>query len=284
MARRDSTARSAPGPAASSQPARDMLFTSMSSPSRIILAIENSNPSAAGPDGHGGWVGTGVAVGRHRAGSGSGSESLEVLAVEPIRQMGREADGLMPAISAAVERAGLSPGDIQRVAVSVGPGGYTAVRMACAAGAMIAHATESACCAVPSAWVVAAAACARVPGVRLGVALAGKDDSAHVTVFESPASWREIPRTAREIGVIRAGDVAALGLRVLLADRFLPGSMRDAAEAAGVELAGLEFDPVECLRLSTLLGECDPVELVPMYPREPDAVTLWRARHGAAKA
>lgn len=253
----------------------------MTQPGRVILAIENSNPSAvdaAGADSH---FGAGVAVGRYWSSASPAESSIELLALEPIKQLGREADDLMPAVARAVERAGLMPRDIQQVAVSVGPGGYTAVRMACAAGKMIAHAVGAMCAAVPSAWVVAASALPRMSGIRFAVALAGKDDTAYFTVIDSAQIHLDFPRVSREAGILRAADLCELGVQTLYADRFLPDSIRRVALLSGIEVLEPIFDPVACLKVATCVPSIEPTALVPIYPREPDAVTLWRARHAS---
>jgi len=255
-----------------------ILFSRMSQTDRLMLAIENSNPSAVDATGTDGRGCTGVVVARVTRGSTHMDPSLAVLACEPIRQLGREADDLMPAVARAVERAGLRPSDIQQVAVSVGPGGYTAVRMACAAGKMLAHAVGATCTPVPSAWVVAASAFPGMAGVRFAVALAGKDESAHFTVFDAPQSVADLKNVATDAGILRAGDVCSSGVRVVYADRFLPESIRVALRQAGAEVVHPQFDPVACATVAMYLPTIQPEELVPIYPREPDAVTLWRAR------
>ncbi|MFZ4574942.1 MAG: hypothetical protein ACOYN0_11130, partial [Phycisphaerales bacterium] len=91
-------------------------------------------------------------------------------------------------------------------------------------------------------------------------------------------------------GVIDSGvltdatGVAAMGIGVLVADRFLPKAMREVCGAAGVEVVAPEFDPIACAEIADRFGPVDPAQLVPMYPREPEAVTKWRLLHGSPKA
>jgi tRNA threonylcarbamoyladenosine biosynthesis protein TsaB len=234
-----------------------------------ILAIEISNPSAGG--GAAG-AGSGVAVGR------MGPSGVDVLGVEPVRPTGRGGldDDLMPAIDRLCKRAGLDPrsGELARVAVSIGPGGYTSLRVACAAGKMIAAACGAKCVGVPTAMVVLHGLSESASSGGVAVALASKSDSAWVQAFNA----------GRETGpgrLLTALDIPALasaGTRTLIADRFLPAPMRDEAERAGISIIEPTFDAAACLRLGATLPAIDPIELVPLYPREPDAVTLWRAR------
>lgn len=236
----------------------------------LILAIEVTNPSA----GEAAHASSGVAVGRLTA------SGVDVLGVEPVRVTGRGGndDDLVPAIDRLFRRLGLDPraGSMARVAVSVGPGGYTSLRVACAAGKMIAAGTGAMCVSVPTARVVYEGLDAARRAGGVAVALASKGGGA----------WVQVYGDGRENGpgrVITAGDVpmlGAAGVMTLIADRHLPGAMREAARAAGMAIEEPVFDAAACLRVGAMLAPIDPVELVPIYPREPDAVTLWRARKG----
>ena len=106
----------------------------------LTLAIETSNP-ANGPGE--------VAIGARAA------EGTSVLAIEQVTPRGRHDDALMPAIDAALKRAGATPRDLKRVAVSVGPGGFTGLRIAVATAKVIAEATGAHVAPVRSAHVAA---------------------------------------------------------------------------------------------------------------------------------
>lgn len=233
----------------------------------FILAIEVSNPGADTPSAR-----PGVAIGRRHEGS------VETLGVEPVRPSGRGGhdDDLMPAIDRLLRREGIDPrsGSLARIAVSVGPGGYTGVRVACAVGKMIAEAVGAGCVPVPSASVALESLPPDLRDAPIAVALASKNDSAWVQAFAGGAeSAPGRLMTTSDIPVL-----AAAGVRVLVADRFLPAPMRGAAEAVGMAVRAPAFDAAACLRVGDRLPTVDPVGLVPIYPREPDAVTLWRAR------
>jgi tRNA threonylcarbamoyladenosine biosynthesis protein TsaB len=237
---------------------------------RILLAIEISNPSSGG--------GGGVAVGRV-----DGGGHVELLAVESVPERSPPGeDRLMPAIVAATARAGVGPGELVCVAASVGPGGYTAVRVACATAKLLALGAGCACAAVRSAAVAAASDLmdggGGVGGGPVAVALASKGDSAWFEVYARAGATE--PTLA---GLFTSGELDALGpVGVLLADGFLPAPIRAAAAARGLEIRPLRFDPAACLRLAARARRVDPAELNPLYPREPDAVTLWRARTGTS--
>jgi tRNA A37 threonylcarbamoyladenosine modification protein TsaB len=250
----------------------------MSAQGPLVLAIETSNPSAVGRAGVDGAIGPGVAIGRQ---SGAG---VEVLHAEALRAVGRHEDDLATCIDRCVRAVvGDGPVAIGRVVVSVGPGGYTALRMACAAAQMIALVHGARCVAVPTAGALAMSHVMGMggAGMPLGVALAGKGETAHVTVFSEPARVRE-PGVCGAGMVLSAAEVAALGLETLIADEHVPEPL---VRMSGARVVVPRFDPRALLEIagsaSSGWGEVDASALVPRYAREPEAVTLWRARGGA---
>lgn len=318
---------------------------------RVMLAIEMSNPSSPGDGVVASRAGVALALVES-----AGAERSRVTAVaaehwadgaHQARRDGRGGgsgggggeggdDWLMPAIdrlfgAAGARERGLGVVDVDRVVVSAGPGGYTAVRVACATGKMIAEGVNArrrvapgsagACQCVrvwshlPPAWLRAkelSAAATRAggggtagkPAGLLAVALAGKGQTAWVSgpLPRDASAWDErVVRGACGMGGAVEGDdrggsgasggvvmdaatigsLAERGVVELLADGFLPAPMRQAATAAGVQIAPPPhpaFDPVDLAEVGLWLPAVDGTELNPIYPREPDAVTLWRER------
>ena len=227
----------------------------------LCLAIEISNPSAdPGPSG----TGPGVALGR--AGAASGLLGVELL--PPGRS---HDDDLVPAIDRLFRRHGAAPKDLARIAVSVGPGGFTSLRMAVAAAKMIAEATGCACVPVASADVVSR----RVAGGRgpFAVALASKGETAYVARFTAPGVGDGPGR------VMGADDLETLGVRVVVADRFLGPGLRARCAALGVAVVAPVFDPAACFEAGARAPLVDAMELAPIYPRLPEAVVKWRELH-----
>lgn len=227
----------------------------------LTLGIETSNPSS--------WTQRcshrpGVAI------SLVHPDNIEVIGVEPIDPKAPHDAGLMPAIDRLFTHHGFRPRDLRSVAVSAGPGGFTAVRIAVTTAKLIAEATGAECRAVPSARVVAA----RVArdGSPFCVALASKGDSAFLTRFD--AQGREVD-TGR---LMTAADLMPEFSR-LIADEFLPIELRELAAAAGIRIEPPDFDPVACIEASRDSMPIDPAALLPIYPREPEAVRKWRELH-----
>lgn len=219
----------------------------------ITLAIETSNPSACPGE---------VALardGRIIAGAVVGGEGAE---------------GLMAVIDRMASGHGLRARDIGRVAVSLGPGGYTSVRIAASAAKMIALATGCACIGVPTALV--ARARAKLDGLAdgpLGVALASKGEACYIVEFPGGAG-------AAGGRIVDAGGVGGLTVERLLVDRFFPGAMRAACGVRGIELKELRLGAGACVAASEGQASVDPADIAPIYPRPPEAVRLWRERTG----
>ncbi|HEX8875523.1 MAG TPA: tRNA (adenosine(37)-N6)-threonylcarbamoyltransferase complex dimerization subunit type 1 TsaB [Phycisphaerales bacterium] len=224
----------------------------------LTLAIETSNPSAHGP-GH-------ASVAARVDG---------VIHTEPVAA-GRE-DDLMPAIDRLFRRLARTPRDTARIAVSIGPGGFTALRVSITVAKSIAFAVGAPCIAVPTAHALAAAA--RRDGIAdsLAVLLASKGDSSFAAVF--PAGSIE-PVSQR---LITAADLDELPVTSLVADQFLPETMQAKAAHRALALHPPRYSAAHVLELGESLAARHgptPIDaLAPLYPREPEAVTKWRQLH-----
>jgi tRNA threonylcarbamoyladenosine biosynthesis protein TsaB len=230
----------------------------------LVLGIEISNPSAAEEEDRAAGFGPGVAVGVR-----DGAE-VRVLGTELLAQSQRHDDDLMPAVDRLMTRIGASPRELGWIAVSVGPGGYTALRIAVATAKMLSEATGALCIAVPSALAVARRVEQAEP---FAVALASKGESTWVTVI-----GRDDPAAGR---IMSAADVDSLDVPLLIADRFLPEAIRRAALTRGMRIDRPRFDAAACCEMAAILPEIDALALAPIYAREADAVTQWRKRKGA---
>lgn len=224
----------------------------------FALGIENSNPSAA-----------------CQAGAAPATIAIAEISASAIRLVHREVintsnpyhDDLLSAIERAVAASGIPLSRLGSVAVSAGPGGYTAVRIGVTAAKFIAESTGAACVAVPTALAVAHALAPR-PEARLGVALASKGETAWVTVVDQAA--------IAEGKLMDAHDLAATHLKVLVADQFLPTAFKEAAAALNMQVVPPRFDALSVIDVGRSIPPVDPVHLSPIYPREPEAVIKWR--------
>ena len=194
-------------------------------------------------------------------------------------------DHLMHVIDALCRAHGIGPRDLRVVAVSVGPGGFTGLRVACATAQALVHACGAVPVAVPSAEVVVRTVGFGQPSVsaeghRFTVVLAAKGDDAWVTRGAVTRDAVRVDRAGIESWAAfssepRDGDV--------FVDPDAPGRW---SEVAGARRA--DWSAAACLQAAEAglrqgSARTAPHEMVPMYPRVAEAVALWEARHGGLR-
>jgi tRNA threonylcarbamoyladenosine biosynthesis protein TsaB len=198
--------------------------------------------------------------------------------VEWLSPAARFDDDLLAAIDRLYGRLGLTPDCTRGVGVSIGPGGFTGLRISVSTAKMLAETLGARVVAVPSALVAAEAY--EGPG-PIVVALAAKGATAWVTRLDrgGDGAWA----VEGDGHLADAGGLRLDGIRALLADRYLPPSMRDRCHDAGIPVVDPIFSPLGCLSAAARLFEgsrtTDPLTLAPLYPRPPAAVALWERRH-----
>jgi tRNA threonylcarbamoyl adenosine modification protein YeaZ len=197
---------------------------------------------------------------------------FEVLGVEPLRAATRD-DDLMGAIDRLGRRLGVGAREVNRVAVSVGPGGFTGVRIAVATAKIISEATGATVVGVPTAEGVVRALDLRDRAAGpVIVCLAWKRMDVWRTLFQSGAS----PGSGELIALSRLFEGVADSPTLVL-DAQLEERLRALAVLpAQARIVRPRFDPVAIARASLEFPEVDPLALAPLYPREPEAVTKWR--------
>lgn len=222
----------------------------------VLLAIETSQRFG------------GVAV-RDRTG---------MVLVEPLGHGERHSDDLVPAIDRLISRAGLGPLDIAAVAVSIGPGGFTGLRIGITTARMIAEVVGLGVIPVPTAVVVAEQIDG--PGPIL-VALGSKRESCWVTRFHrGPDDTWTMSGTP---GIRDARSIDLAGVRQLIGDEYLPAGIRARCEQAGVPISPPRVEPAACYTVAARMMAAspevavDPATVMPLYAREPEAVALWKA-------
>lgn len=237
--------------------------------SQFTLAIEVSNPGVGPGDSTASAKAprAGVALGRRR----SGAALIECIGLRWLNPASRHDDALMPAIDELCREAGVAPRDLGRIAVSIGPGGYTSTRIGVTVAKMIAFATRARCVPVPTAVAVAhnmpadAAAPCRV-------CLAWKRDTAWCHDFSAAPA-----RTPLNDGrLLPLDQITRATPELLIAEPALVAMLPAPPAARIIEPV---FDPRGVLNASASAVDVDPQQLVPLYPREPEAVTKWRELH-----
>ena len=198
----------------------------------------------------------------------------------------RGEDNLLPTIDMLFTRSGVAPCDLGVVVVSVGPGGFTGLRIATSTAKGLAEGTGCRLVSIPSA-MVAAETTVSVDGVHPPVVVLGAAKSTTCWLSRLDRSgddWLESGRSG--LHVIDPPESSVIELcegAVVLADQFLPDDL--AGKLRGVrEIMEPRWSATACARIGERFASSgrfiDPLEMEPLYPREPEAVSLWKARNG----
>jgi len=201
---------------------------------------------------------------------------------ELLRDASHHEDDLMPAIDRLFQRMGVSQRELVCVAVSIGPGGFTGLRIAVSTAKMLAESLGVRLVAVPSAMV--AAHSARLDegrdGDELLVCLASKRETTWMTRLKRDAhGWWRIEG---EAGIVNAATMQIGAAQHALADGYLPAEIRARLQHAGVRIDEPTFSACGCLAIARHMLEqgitTSSLLIEPIYAREPEAVRLWTER------
>lgn len=196
----------------------------------------------------------------------------------------RGEDHLLPSIDTLFAQADLTPEDLSTVAVSVGPGGFTGLRIATSTAKGLAEGTGCRLVSVPSSMVAAESTLAPENYVHPVVVLgAAKATTCWLSRLDRQ---RDLWVESKDSGLHMIDPPGSKALELckdafILADRFLPEDLADRLPAVRGILEP-RWSAKACARIGHrfLKEGCttDPLHLEPLYPREPEAVSLWKAR------
>jgi tRNA threonylcarbamoyl adenosine modification protein YeaZ len=189
-----------------------------------------------------------------RRGSIALGHGPEVIATAELPAQRRHNLDLVPAMDTLLQRRGLRPIDLGELYLSLGPGSFTGLRVAVATAKMLSLTLNLKLVGVPTLDVLRD----QHPGAM--VCLNVKRDTAWSAGLGHEPAFRTL------------NDIRATGLPVV-AD-----TLDDATP--------VEPDVRIVYRRGNSAAHAnrydDPLTLAPLYLREPEAVTLWDARHGSA--
>jgi len=194
----------------------------------------------------------------------------------------RHARDLVPAMAAAFDRAGWSPRDLDAVAVSIGPGSFTGLRIAVILAKFVAGETGARIVTVPSLRALAENAPAGASPVAC--IRDAKRRGLYASVFHRRGeAFEETFGPA----LIQPADLAE---RLPAGTLVLGRGVAKAREAlAGFAIAPQETWDVRPSAVARLGWQAhreqafaDPLRLEPLYLRRPEAEELWERRHGAS--
>lgn len=189
---------------------------------------------------------------------------------------------LMPVIDELCSGQGVSPRDIGEIYVSIGPGSFTGLRIGVTTAKMLARVIGSRIVAVPTLHVVAQNAPAEAAPC-LAVCLSLKHTTMCHGLFRHDGSqW--IAQREPELTTLTELLAAAPRPLALLGDPLgdVPPLLDDQVTILPSLLALPRAEALWRLgRQAAQRGEfTNPLELLPLYVREPEAQILWNRRHG----
>ena len=189
----------------------------------------------------------------------------------------REKDEVFPSIEMMSTSLGITPIELELVVVSIGPGGFTGLRTSVAIAKMVALASEAKIVSVESAIVT-------VQQANLGagpflVVSSVKGDGCRVSMIQkNDCKWKCV---SQNVSVASLGHKLA-GIKAVFANEFLPKQASMQCKEHQMEIHPCNPDATSLLQIGLTAynsGEfVDPDQLLPIYPREPEAVRLWNKR------
>ena len=200
---------------------------------------------------------------------------------------------LMPHIETALRMARVEKSELEGIAVSIGPGSFTGLRIGLASAKMMAYALHIPLIAVPTLEALAH------HYICEGVRLVPMMDAQKGNVYAQEFVWRAdgdalILQEIRSLAILPLTEVIA-GLEnaeqpvILLGDAMQKKTTL--ALPANVRLAPIHarMPRAACVGLAALTrltrGEIDdPVTAAPLYLRRSEAEVLWEKRHGTEAA
>lgn len=214
--------------------------------------------------------------------SGFGTETLEARDdPEPGRRPGHTTR-LLPLIASLLERTGADYGDLDRIAVGVGPGTFTGLRIGIATARALASAARLPLVGVPTLLSLAVAAAAPGESEVVVAVLDARRGEAFAAGWV-PGGWRSVLTPAAYAPGRLERALSGLGAPVLAAGDGAV-KFREVLERAGafVPADGSDLHRVTA-RVHTQIAErleaTDPDDVSPEYLRLPDAEMARRSAH-----
>lgn len=189
----------------------------------------------------------------------------------------RNEDDIFPALEELKNKLQLFGSNIELVVVNTGPGGFTGLRTSVSIAKMISLANQATIVPVESAIV-----CAEHSNAGTGpflVISSVKDDYFWLSRVQQVAGTWECESansTATELSTMIDG------IQAVFADEFIPAEAHRFIEQREVPILPISLDASALLRVGVSLyhagSSIDPAQLLPTYPREPEAVVKWKAK------
>ncbi len=189
----------------------------------------------------------------------------------------REDDDIFPSIEKNAATLGISPRDITLVIVSIGPGGFTGLRTAVAIAKMIALVSGATIVPVESAIVTVQQA--NQGAGPFAVISSVKDDEFWFSnIVMTDDAWVCTSKLTTSNDLLRN----LKGVVGVFADSYVPEEATGIIQQQNIPMYTSAPNAKALLQvgleLYTAGKSTEPASLLPLYPREPEAVRLWNAR------
>ncbi|MEM9083284.1 MAG: tRNA (adenosine(37)-N6)-threonylcarbamoyltransferase complex dimerization subunit type 1 TsaB [Planctomycetota bacterium] len=205
-------------------------------------------------------------------------ESGRALGICRLEPTSRHDDALLPAIEKVMDDAELSVSGLDQIVVTLGPGGFSATRIAVTTAACLAESHSISLLGVPTSLALAVGT-----GKREDL---DQEEGLVVLAWKRQTAWVQrvvLGRDATTRGEAEVLTLDSIGERCK-AEKELhvvidPACAREInALSQRDRVWSPVFSAVAAARASELVDAVDPEELLPIYPREPEAVRKWRER------
>jgi len=179
----------------------------------------------------------------------------------------------MPALEHTISTIGGNPGEVNTIFVSVGPGSFTGLRVAIATAKMISYTTSAMVVPVETALGVV---CADLESTKTSIVVSVvKQETCWLSVVTKKPIWR---CEGRLVNISTLHTYIEQGC-VLYGDSFLPDEIIQNCKDVGVPIRTLQSTATAIMNVGRTFGKenhVDPTLLLPIYPREPEAVRKWK--------
>jgi tRNA threonylcarbamoyl adenosine modification protein YeaZ len=194
----------------------------------------------------------------------------------------RKEDSVMPSIQKLASELNIAPDSLELVVISIGPGGFTGLRSAVAIAKMISLVSGAAIVPIETALSVAHNANIG-PGPYFVVSGVKQDTFWLSKVHNKNNTWfcESAPSSSLEL------EQSIHTVKALFGDSYLPKSVSALCVSEGIQIHESAVSAKSLLSLGVQLFKNDkdttvnPLELLPLYPREPEAVRLWKENNKA---
>ncbi len=190
----------------------------------------------------------------------------------------RGVDTVFPTISKIAEELSISPRSIELVAVSIGPGGFTGLRTSIAIAKMISFSTGATIIPIETALVTVASS--KTDKGFYYVLSGVKHDAFWLSKIHLQNKERCCSASISCVAELEKSINEADGV---FADSFAPEALPTLCLNNDVPLFNSEPNAQALLRLGRELYNggvsVDPLKVSPLYPREPEAVRMWKELH-----